>query len=116
MSFIRRTFLCWFHWSNLFLNFIPGFDQSENVSAKLIVCWSYFTIVADMEERKSRKRAREYVTPQGDILEITPLGAGNEVGRSCIILKFKGKTLMVRSLASIVTLRVISFKPLFHTA
>ena len=30
-----------------------------------------------------------------DLLEFTPLGAGNEVGRSCHILKFKGKTLML---------------------
>ena len=28
-------------------------------------------------------------------MEIMPLGAGNEVGRSCIILKFRGKTIMV---------------------
>lgn len=27
-------------------------------------------------------------------MEIIPLGAGNEVGRSCIILKFRGKTVM----------------------
>lgn len=30
-----------------------------------------------------------------DELVIMPLGAGNEVGRSCIILKFKGKTIML---------------------
>lgn len=33
-------------------------------------------------------------TIQGEKLEIIPLGAGNEVGRSCIILKFRGKTVM----------------------
>ena len=27
-------------------------------------------------------------------LSITPLGAGCEVGRSCILLKYKGKTIM----------------------
>lgn len=32
----------------------------------------------------------------GDILKITPLGAGNEVGRSCIIIEYKNKTIMVR--------------------
>jgi cleavage and polyadenylation specificity factor subunit 3 len=44
------------------------------------------------------KRKAEYVIGEGedeDLMEITPLGAGNEVGRSCIILKFKGKTVMV---------------------
>jgi cleavage and polyadenylation specificity factor subunit 3 len=30
----------------------------------------------------------------GDKLEILPLGAGNEVGRSCIVMKFRGKTIM----------------------
>eukprot|EP01129_Flabellula_baltica_P009983 TRINITY_DN4166_c0_g1_i1.p1 TRINITY_DN4166_c0_g1~~TRINITY_DN4166_c0_g1_i1.p1 ORF type:complete len:720 (-),score=143.48 TRINITY_DN4166_c0_g1_i1:152-2311(-) len=29
-----------------------------------------------------------------DILEIQPLGAGNEVGRSCVVMRFKGKTIM----------------------
>jgi cleavage and polyadenylation specificity factor subunit 3 len=26
---------------------------------------------------------------------LTPLGAGNEVGRSCIIMRYKGKTIML---------------------
>ncbi|CAG9321353.1 unnamed protein product [Blepharisma stoltei] len=30
----------------------------------------------------------------GERLEIIPLGSGNEVGRSCIVLKFRGKTVM----------------------
>lgn len=32
-----------------------------------------------------------------DLLEIVPLGGGREVGRSCIMVKFKGKLIMVRS-------------------
>jgi predicted metal-dependent RNase len=28
-------------------------------------------------------------------MKITPLGAGSEVGRSCIVVEFKGKTIMV---------------------
>ena len=31
----------------------------------------------------------------GDVLRITPLGAGNEVGRSCIVIEYKGKTVML---------------------
>ena len=31
---------------------------------------------------------------QGEKLEVVPLGSGNEVGRSCIVLKFRGKTVM----------------------
>lgn len=30
-----------------------------------------------------------------DVLEIVPLGGGSEVGRSCIMIKFKGKLVMV---------------------
>lgn len=30
-----------------------------------------------------------------DVLEIVPLGGGNEVGRSCIMVKFRGKLIMV---------------------
>lgn len=30
----------------------------------------------------------------GELLEIIPLGAGSEVGRSCVICRFRGKTLM----------------------
>lgn len=41
------------------------------------------------------KRPLEVPTPEGDVLRITPLGAGREVGRSCIMLTFKGKTIMV---------------------
>jgi predicted metal-dependent RNase len=29
------------------------------------------------------------------VMEITTLGAGSEVGRSCILLKYKGKTIML---------------------
>lgn len=35
-----------------------------------------------------------------DILEVMPLGAGNEVGRSCVLMKYKGKTIMVFLLLS----------------
>ncbi|CAM9790412.1 unnamed protein product, partial [Sphacelaria rigidula] len=28
-------------------------------------------------------------------MRIMPIGAGNEVGRSCIILKYMGKTIML---------------------
>ena len=37
------------------------------------------------------------VRGEGDKLEVTPLGAGNEVGRSCVYMTYKGKTVMVRS-------------------
>ena len=34
----------------------------------------------------------------GDLMELTPLGAGQEVGRSCMYFQFKGKTILVRRL------------------
>jgi len=34
------------------------------------------------------------VEVDGDLLEITPLGAGAEVGRSCCIVRFRGKVIM----------------------
>ena len=43
----------------------------------------------------SKGSAKRSFPFQGDeTLEIIPLGAGNEVGRSCCLLKFKGKTIM----------------------
>lgn len=35
------------------------------------------------------------IESETDILKITPLGAGNEVGRSCIMLEYKDKTVMM---------------------
>lgn len=32
---------------------------------------------------------------EGDQLIVTPLGAGNEVGRSCVYMSFRGKTILV---------------------
>lgn len=32
---------------------------------------------------------------EGDQLTLTPLGAGNEVGRSCVYMSYKGKIVMV---------------------
>eukprot|EP01116_Phalansterium_solitarium_P022031 TRINITY_DN7121_c0_g1_i1.p1 TRINITY_DN7121_c0_g1~~TRINITY_DN7121_c0_g1_i1.p1 ORF type:complete len:708 (-),score=188.83 TRINITY_DN7121_c0_g1_i1:377-2500(-) len=39
---------------------------------------------------------RKIETSQGsvDVLEVMPIGAGNEVGRSCVLMRFKGKTVM----------------------
>jgi predicted metal-dependent RNase len=44
-------------------------------------------------EEKASGKITKYIG--SDKLEIVPLGGGNEVGRSCIMLKFKGKLIMV---------------------
>lgn len=42
----------------------------------------------------SLKRRDSSATREGDQLIITPLGAGNEVGRSCVYMSYKGKTVL----------------------
>ncbi|CAK9155337.1 unnamed protein product [Ilex paraguariensis] len=42
----------------------------------------------------SLKRRDSMVSKEGDQLIITPLGAGSEVGRSCVYMSYKGKTVM----------------------
>lgn len=41
------------------------------------------------------KRKSDLNTDERHTMRIMPLGAGNEVGRSCIVVKFKGKTIML---------------------
>jgi hypothetical protein len=41
------------------------------------------------------KRSVEVDGPDDDTLEIMPLGAGSEVGRSCILASYKGKKVML---------------------
>ncbi|KAI8814678.1 hypothetical protein BJ742DRAFT_783950 [Cladochytrium replicatum] len=49
----------------------------------------------------SKRKAEGFAIPvwgdESDILKITPLGGGQEVGRSCMLLEYKGKTVMVMS-------------------
>ncbi|CAH2070281.1 unnamed protein product [Thlaspi arvense] len=42
----------------------------------------------------SLKRREQPISRDGDELIITPLGAGNEVGRSCVYMSFRGKTIL----------------------
>lgn len=46
-----------------------------------------------MWKRRAEQAPEVHLDP-GSFVEITPLGAGSEVGRSCIILKYLGKTVM----------------------
>ncbi|KAI3983867.1 hypothetical protein MKX01_011575 [Papaver californicum] len=43
---------------------------------------------------KAMKRSSSVTREAGDQLIITPLGAGNEVGRSCVYMSYKGKTVL----------------------
>lgn len=42
-----------------------------------------------------RKQDNPVPAEESDLLLIRPLGAGQEVGRSCIMLEFKGKKVML---------------------
>lgn len=43
----------------------------------------------------AKRRFADEPADERHVMRIMPLGAGNEVGRSCIVLKFKGKTIML---------------------
>lgn len=47
-------------------------------------------------QQSSLKRRDSFASREEDKLIITPLGAGNEVGRSCVYMNYKGKTVLVR--------------------
>lgn len=42
-----------------------------------------------------KRREATAATREGDQLIITPLGAGSEVGRSCVYMSYKGKIVLV---------------------
>ncbi|KAF8974969.1 hypothetical protein BGZ52_009412, partial [Haplosporangium bisporale] len=42
-----------------------------------------------------KRKADLPVGDEADLMEVTPLGAGSEVGRSCHVLKYKGKTVLL---------------------
>ncbi|KAL3729518.1 hypothetical protein ACJRO7_026616 [Eucalyptus globulus] len=50
--------------------------------------------MASVGQAPSLKRRDPPAAREGDQLIITPLGAGNEVGRSCVYMSFKGKTVL----------------------
>lgn len=43
----------------------------------------------------SLKRREQPISRDGDQLIVTPLGAGSEVGRSCVYMSFRGKNILV---------------------
>ncbi|KAH7532343.1 cleavage and polyadenylation specificity factor subunit 3-I [Ziziphus jujuba] len=50
--------------------------------------------MASTGQPPSLKRRDSSVTREEDKLVVTPLGAGNEVGRSCVYMSYKGKTVL----------------------
>lgn len=74
-------------------------------SSNILICCPIHHIPVTSIHRKTwaskpskmskRKPAQSEDVDERHIMRIMPLGAGNEVGRSCIILNFKGKTIML---------------------
>lgn len=50
--------------------------------------------MASTGQPASLKRQDSSITREGDPLIITPLGAGNEVGRSCVFMSYRGKNVL----------------------
>ena len=53
------------------------------------------TMASTAASASLKRRGDAPVTREGDQLTVTPLGAGNEVGRSCVYMNYKGKTVLV---------------------
>lgn len=51
-----------------------------------------------MQFKRKEQPTEIPITSETDTLKLTPLGGGNEVGRSCIVLEYKDKTVMVTSI------------------
>ena len=65
-----------------------------------------------MSKRKEMVEGGASVDPE-DKLEIIPLGAGNEVGRSCVFVSFKGKNVLVSCLFYLFSLPCARFSQKF---
>lgn len=54
-----------------------------------------YAIISNMAGTKRKAETEIPIMDENDLLKITPLGAGNEVGRSSILMEYKGKTILV---------------------
>jgi len=50
---------------------------------------SHFINASNSQIKQTQK-----IDINGEVLEITPLGSGSEVGRSCVVMRFRGKNIM----------------------
>jgi hypothetical protein len=65
--------------------------------ARFCVILEAKVIMASSSSGNAKRKATTVQLEDGSVMEIMPIGAGSEVGRSCIIVKFKGKQVMVSS-------------------
>eukprot|EP00003_Mantamonas_plastica_P027016 TRINITY_DN568_c1_g1_i2.p1 TRINITY_DN568_c1_g1~~TRINITY_DN568_c1_g1_i2.p1 ORF type:complete len:158 (-),score=44.22 TRINITY_DN568_c1_g1_i2:21-467(-) len=69
-------------------------SSSSSSSSKTFILNDQMIEQAVLASGNRKRKYNELKLDEENKLEIMPIGAGNEVGRSCVILKFKGKTLM----------------------
>eukprot|EP00894_Picocystis_sp_ML_P003991 jgi/Pico_ML_1/54508/g4845.t2 len=72
--------------------------MSESFPSSLIimfeVCFGFAAGTLSWMAKRTHAIDEEGMGDEGDLMELMPLGAGQEVGRSCMCLKYKGKTVM----------------------
>lgn len=66
--------------------------------------------MASVGQPPSLKKRESSSTREEDQLIITPLGAGNEVGRSCVYMSYKGKIVLVRFERFVISYSVSGYK------
>lgn len=72
-------------------NWAVAFGARSVTVPALVTFYKYPT----MAGVKRKAELEVPVADENDLLKLTPLGAGNEVGRSSILLEYKGKTVLV---------------------
>lgn len=75
------------------LNVIKTLSRRSKKRDSFLSCFIH--IFRHMSGIKRKAELQVPITDENDLLKITPLGSGNEVGRSSILLEYKGKTVLV---------------------
>lgn len=75
------------------LNVIKTLSRRSKKGDSFLSCFIH--IFRHMSGIKRKAELQVPITDENDLLKITPLGSGNEVGRSSILLEYKGKTVLV---------------------
>lgn len=71
-------------------------DERKCLTGNKYFVFNLRDFVVEIADMAQKRKADGQVPPEeSDLLVIRPLGAGQEVGRSCITLEFKGKKIML---------------------
>lgn len=75
--------------------FMRSFNKTFYVNTLSFFFFFLYIIISNMAGTKRKAETEIPIMDENDLLKITPLGAGNEVGRSSILMEYKGKTILV---------------------